>query len=158
MFSQTLSVQSLLSSVCGSILTRGGPFSALIEVLLRSCFFKRASVTPRSPPLPSPPIFYSHCFSFTLASRVTANIVFLVFIVLFSPVHLGTLLNSLGFHSFCDKIQLDGSPSASLPFCQSRIEDRTKSRNFIKEKWGMEGIVIVKQPSSKDAFPRVQCF
>ena len=47
--------------------------SALIEALL---LFRRASVTPPSPPLP--PIFYSQCFTFTYALWVTVNIVSLV--------------------------------------------------------------------------------
>ena len=50
--------------------------SALIEGMFFSCSFRRASIQLRNPPLP--PVFYSLCFPFTLASRVTANIVFLV--------------------------------------------------------------------------------
>ena len=61
---------------CGSIFfQRRSVCSALIELLLLSRFFSRASQL-HHPPLP--PTFYSQCFPSTLALRVAVNIIFLV--------------------------------------------------------------------------------
>ena len=65
---------------------------------------------------PLPPIFYSRCFPFTLASRVTANIVFLVLLLLIIII-LSLISCSYG----C-------STSAHPPLQDSTQQNRTQSQ------------------------------
>ena len=87
-----------------------------------SCLFKKVTL-----PL-FPPSFFTQCFTFTLASWVTANIVFLVdtYILIDYETFKWTLLNVIYNHS------LTHSPTPHVDACHQAF---VKSMSFSKTQW-----------------------